>query len=283
MMKHIADIQSIISDGNPVFDKKVLNKKLTQIKEIWGYMSMQRGDLINLLTKNKLLVTFSMTDNSGDKFVYYYSPLKKIDIFDIAIARSPISYFSFYTALSIHGLTLQIPKQIYLTCERTKMDFIPNQILTQSAIDKSFNDTPRITQNKRITNGYTINLINGQFHNKIGVITYRDNYSMTNIERTLIDIVVRPFYAGGVTQVLEAFINAKNKISIKRLLNYYMHMKFLYPYHQAIGFYLEKANYPEIAINAFQEIKQDFRFYLTYNMNDPLFSEKWNLYYPKGL
>ena len=60
-------------------------------------------------------------------------------------------------------------------------------------------------------------------------------------------------------------------------------MRFTYPYHQAIGFYLEKAGYQEKDIIPFYKMEQNFKFYLTYNMPFKEFSPHWNLYYPKGI
>ena len=58
----------------------------------------------------------------------------------------------------------------------------------------------------------------------------------TTLERTLIDIAVRPFYAGGVAEVAKACEMAKNKeVSVNRLASMLTKMHFGYPYHQAIG------------------------------------------------
>ena len=39
----------------------------------------------------------------------------------------------------------------------------------------------------------------------------------TDIERTLIDIIVRPMYAGGVARVLQCYIAAKSLLSPQKL------------------------------------------------------------------
>ena len=60
-------------------------------------------------------------------------------------------------------------------------------------------------------------------------------------------------------------------------------MDFIYPYHQAIGFYMEKAGYEESDFAPLAEMEQKFRFYLSYNIRFKELSDRWNLYYPKGL
>lgn len=61
---------------------------------------------------------------------------------------------------------------------------------------------------------------------------------MTKLERTLIDIAVRPNYAGGVHHVLEAYAAAKSRVSVNVLLATLQKMEYVYPYHQVIGFYI---------------------------------------------
>ena len=60
-------------------------------------------------------------------------------------------------------------------------------------------------------------------------------------------------------------------------------MHFIYPYHQAIGFYLQKAGYSENQYNLFKRNGFEFKFYLTYNILNKEYSNDWNLYFPKGL
>ena len=57
----------------------------------------------------------------------------------------------------------------------------------------------------------------------------------------------------------------------------------LYPYHQAIGFYLERAGYDERALDLARRPGLEFDFYLTHGMKDTEFSRDWRLWYPRGL
>lgn len=247
-----------------------------------GFQSYTKEKLAERLLEAKIIDLVTMTDLNKRNYQVYGIPEKNPDIFDYAAARSRASYFSFYTALFIHNLTLQIPKHIYLTFERGGRTAIQNTI-TQEAIDQAFSKPPRQTNNSRNCKGYMVHQIIGQSNHQLGVIPYRGNLAVTDLERTLIDVVTRPFYAGGVTQVIEAFSNAKENIDIEKLLSYYQKMDFIYPYHQAIGFYMEKAGYEESDFAPLAEMEQKFRFYLSYNIRFKELSDRWNLYYPKGL
>ncbi len=82
--------------------------------------------------------------------------------------------------------------------------------------------------------------------NRSGVLLstrYKNAFSYTSLERTLIDITVRPNYAGGAFAVLDAYRQAieRNLISSNKLVVVFNSIPFIYPYHQAIGFYLERA------------------------------------------
>jgi hypothetical protein len=106
---------------------------------------------------------------------------------------------------------------------------------------------------------------------------------VTSIERTLIDITVRPTYAGGVHQVLDAYRRANGKISILKLISTLKTLDYVYPYHQAIGFYLDRSGYPQKLFSGLKNLGIDLDFYLAHNMEDKVYDSDWHLYYPKGM
>jgi predicted transcriptional regulator of viral defense system len=253
---------------------------VSSVNEIWGLKSISRNEIKRFLIKE---YSFIEDEIKGDhSYEIYYRPGTKIDFFDVAAVRSRGSYFSYYSAIYINNLTLQIPKQIYLTLERKSLEH-NNNILKQENIDRVFSKPPRVTSNKRNYKNFDINFINGQYQNLIGITKFRDQYAVSDIERTLIDISVRPFYSGGVTQVLEAYVNAKGRLDPQKFMDYYSQLNYTYPYHQVIGFYLEKAGYDTKICNEFLNFDDiEFNFYLTYNILHKEFSKKWRIYYPKG-
>lgn len=284
LQKKVPVIKDIIERSNyKVLSKLELERVVSEVNDVWGLKSISRNDIKKFIVKQNFLKEDYIESEGSDSFEIYYLPDSNIDFFDIASSRSRLSYFSHYSAIYIHNLTLQIPKQIYLTLERKKIELNSNS-LEQHSIDKVFSKPPRITSNKRNYKNFDINFINGQYQNLIGITRFRDQYSVSDMERTLIDISVRPFYSGGVTQVLEAFVNAKDLLDTDKLYQYYSHMNYTYPYHQVIGFYLEKAGYSEKSYLKLLELnRSNLKFYLTYNILHKEYSKKWNLYYPKGL
>lgn len=55
-----------------------------------------------------------------------------------------------------------------------------------------------------------------------------------------------------------------------------------YPYHQAIGYYLERAGYKASAIELFRNHPREQDFYLTHAMGKTRYDERWRLYVPEG-
>ena len=107
--------------------------------------------------------------------------------------------------------------------------------------------------------------------------------TLTNLERTLVDVAVRPAYSGGCAQVLEAYRRANGRVSIDSILAILAKLDYVYPYHQAIGFYLQTAGYGAAEVAKFKSMGQQFDFYLDYAMDGPSYSPEWRIHYPGDL
>ncbi len=146
----------------------------------------------------------------------------------------------------------------------------------------------RVTKSHAQYDDMTIWLLNGMYTDSYGVLERKNDRGksirLTNVERTLIDISVRPVHAGGVDKVLRAYQLAKDKVSVEQLAETLRVLNFTYPYHQVVGFYLEKAGgYMVSQIELFTQFDQEYDFYLTHDMGETFYSEKWRLYYPNNL
>jgi len=268
------------------FTEKKFSEILNKNSHDWNIKpTSNKGRVLDYLLKREMLLKNSFINDSNEvKLIYSW---KTQDEFTVISGLKSDSYFAYYSSLFLHQLTLQIPKTVYLNFEHKseKRSNDSGTNLTQDAIDNAFNGSQRKSSLTFSFNDKKIVLTNGKFTNKLGVVKRHNNnqwFEYTNLERTLIDIAVRPAYAGGVFEVIEAYKIAKGKLNVSRMSKYLEKLDYIYPYYQVIGFYLEKAGYADRDVEFFiKEMK--FNFYLTYDIRRKEFSEKWKLYYPKGI
>jgi hypothetical protein len=207
-------------------------------------------------------------------------------LYQVIQTLKPRCYFSHYTAVKLHGLTEQLPKTFYLNVEQ-KNASISSGGLTQKSIDNAFRNNPRVSGNAADTKDFRVVIIGGKNTGNLGVIAEKvipdaGTLRFTNLERTLIDIAVRPIYAGGVFEVGKAYELAKERVSVNRLAAMLQKLAFTYPYHQAIGFYLERAGCKPEALALLRQLPMEFDFYLTHKMGETDYVKEWRLHVPKG-
>jgi predicted transcriptional regulator of viral defense system len=207
--------------------------------------------------------------------------------YEMALSLNPNSYLCHGTAVFLHGLNDQIPRVVYVNKEQSQK-LVNKTNLTQEGIDKAFAGAQRTSLYEIAYKNNRIFLVRGKNTDNLDVSQMKgengEALAVTKIERTLIDIAVRPAYAGGVYQVLAAYEGARGLISISKITKLLEKMSFHYPYHQAIGFYLKKAGYPSKSINTLKGFGLEFDFYLDYGISrkNNEYDEEWRLFYPKG-
>ena len=252
-------------------------------REEWRFLKVTKiGDFIKFIIENKLVkeIKIKMPNNTV-KRRYVQG---KVSVYKIALSIDSDTFLSHYTSLYLHNLTDNIIKDVYTNKELTKKTVRVNKLI-QENIDRAFSRPMRVSKQIASYGEYRIFLLNSKNFEKLGVIDSKIDEEviyLTNIERTLIDAAVRPNYAGGVTEVLNAFKKAKGKFSVNKLKAMLKKMNYIYPYHQTIGFYLEKAGYEERLIKLFEDFKIKYNFYLTYKMKQKDFNDRWKLFFPKG-
>jgi hypothetical protein len=121
--------------------------------------------------------------------------------FSVALSvRKEQSFFSHASAMWIHGLS-EGHKQIFLNKEQSPKPTRPSS-LCQESIDRAFQNQQRRSKMAYQFKGSTITLLNGKHTGRMEVETAKaptgQEVDVTSIERTLIDIAVRPAYSGGV-------------------------------------------------------------------------------------
>jgi AbiEi antitoxin C-terminal domain len=285
------DIASFFENSSQrIFSRGDLDRILAEFRDQWNLpvrmTLLQFADF--LVSQSKLKrVAVEFANHTDTRFTWDDVPL--LEVISTLRARS---YYSHYTAMKAHGLTEQVPKTIYVNQEQPGRSN-PSGILKQESIDAAFARPQRLSNNIGILGDYRICAISGQNTNRAGVVTQSvadiddslvASVDITGLERTLIDIAVRPAYSGGVGEVLSAYRAAAGQASVNRIAALLKKIAYVYPYHQAIGFYLERSGgYNDSAIGLLREIEQKVDFYLTHQMGETEFVPKWRLVVPKGL
>jgi hypothetical protein len=85
-----------------------------------------------------------------------------------------------------------------------------------------------------------------------------------------------------VFEVAKAFELARETLSVNALSAMLKKLNFAYPYHQAIGFYLERAGYRASLLDLLRRFPREFDFYLAHEMSGTRFDKAWRLHVPKG-
>jgi hypothetical protein len=269
-----------------VFRRSQIEEILSSNRNFWRLtQTMTVNEFLEyLLDKTKLkAVKLKFPSRTETRYVWNDA----VSVYQLALSLKSDSYFTHYTAMFLHGLTEQIPKTVYLNFEQSSEGHF-GASLEQKNIDWAFRRKPRISNNIAVYGDQRICVLNGKYTGRRGVIELEDEFKVkiqaTNVERTLIDIAVRPFYAGGVFEVIKAYRLAKDKVSINKMVAMLKELDYVYPYHQAIGFYLERAGvYRASVMKLLKKLGIQYDFYLTYQMKEMDYSQDWRLYFPKGL
>ena len=225
-----------------------------------------------------------------------YAPLRRYvwgtpTPYEVALALRPRSYLSHGSALALNGLTSATNLPIYVNQEQRPKPSTP-KTLEQTAIDRAFRHPQRTSQYVFRYEQAEIVLVNGKSTGNLGVVETMDaqgaRYLVTGPERTLIDIAVRPVYAGGVGAVLEAYRRARATQSsttklVATLISVLDGLDHVYPYHQAVGFYLERAGATPAETAPLRERGLARDFYLAHQIVEPAYDAAWRIYHPSGL
>ena len=268
-----------------IFDPSGIQRILDENRSFWRLAkNMSYSDFINYLVEKTKL--------KKQVFNFSYRPIIRyvwgnVPLCELILSLKPNSYLTHYTAVYFHDLTEQVPKTIYVNVEQERKSR-PKSALVQERIDAAFKRPTRLSNNIAKYQGWTIRMLNGMHTGNLGVIKMSgpdgEKLQITDVERTLIDITVRPEYAGGIHEVLKAYRLAKDKISVNRLIATLKKINYIYPYQQVVGFYLEKAGvYTQSQLDLVRRFDMKYNFYLMHGMKDSGYSSQWRLYYPKGL
>lgn len=248
------------------------------------YLELFLEQLLTYTELNKVDIKFG---EQQSKRLYSFG---KLDVDSLAVNLYPNAYLSHLSAFN-YFTDIKANSTVYVTKEQSKKPIDTQQKrkeLLQENIDIAFSKQSKHSNELTYVQDKRLVVLRGKYSNNLGIITIKDfGVRLTNPERTLIDMTVRPFYSKGVQGVLDAYKEFGTNvfgIDVKLLDDYLKRMDFIYPYHQAIGFYLDKSGkYKDAEIDIFRRKARLYDFYLDYGMQETEYSKEWRVYYPKNL
>ncbi len=255
---------------------------LRQHRSAWGLpRSTSLAIFLDFLLSDTHLRRYRLAHSKGGEMVRYTWGYPSR--YEMALSRAPGGYLSHGTAAFLHGLTESVPAVLYVNREQTPKGG-SNRDLTQEALNRAFSCRQRASTATVKFNDSLITLLSGKHTNRLGVNTVpgpaEENLRATSLERTLIDIVVRPAYTGGIGEVLEAYRRARGRGDPSVLLKTLLKLAHLYPYHQSVGFLMEQTGWGEDAIAPFRRLGLSFDFFLLHGEADTAYDPTWRLRYP---
>jgi hypothetical protein len=267
-----------------VHGRKEIEKLFRDHRRAWHLLSStSSSDLIEYLeTLHMTAINLTGPGHSQERVRYGW---RKPSAFDVAQALQRNAYISHRSAAFLHGLTDDQEQQVYVNIEQSPKGNSDRE-LSQEGIDQAFKNKQRQSAMSYTLQRWRITVLNGKHSGRLGVLQAKAPsggfVDLTGIERTLIDLTVRPAYAGGVKQVLEAYRRAKAQVSLTILLTTLKRLDYVYPFHQAIGFYMERAGFDSKDCEGFRHLGLKFDFYLCHQIRKRTYDRSWRLYYPKG-
>ncbi|WP_379085519.1 hypothetical protein [Pedobacter sp. UC225_65] len=230
-----------------------------------------------------------MLDFGADWFDFYILP--DISIYHLASYGVSKAYLSHHSALWLWGLIEKEGEVIYINQEQSAAPSKSKKSsFTQAAIDNAFSHERKMSNSRTKFDGFEFVLLKSKATSMLGVREIgnakKERAKVTDVERTLIDCVVRAAYVGGAGEVVKAFFLARKKdiVDIGLLADYLQELDYAYPYQQSIGFYLQMAgNYSKQEMEHFEQQEMKYDFYLEYAMEDKVYDKHWRIYYPADL
>jgi predicted transcriptional regulator of viral defense system len=271
------------AESRRVYSPHALKTALKELRELTA-TSVGIGEFSSFLTEKTFLeeITIERSTHPEEPFRRYI--WRGASAYEIGLSLEK-GYLSHYSAVTLHGLTDALPRTIYINREQSAKRPPDRDAMTQAGINRAFASKQRETNYICDWNDWRFAMLSGKHTGGLEVglaMVDEQPLPVTQIERTLIDIAVRPAYSGGVHQVLEAYKRAKDRAAIGTLLATLKSLDYAYPYHQAIGFYLQRAGYNPAQYERLRELGLEHDFYLAHDLRDQEYVESWRLHVPKG-
>ena len=167
-------------------------------------------------------------------------------------------YIGYYSAMQIHSL------------------------ITQPALKEQIVVNKQLKLSSLLIKGVTFQFIYHNekhfFGNKKTWIDSFNKVQCSDLEKTFIDALFKPQYAGGITEIAKALYKSKEKIDYKKLFNYALQFDSL-AVSKRLGYLLELLRIEQPMVQSLQKLKTKSYFLLEpSHPKDGKMISRWNLH-----
>ena len=268
---NFADIESLRLQNQDTWELPPSTSNARFLKQLIQHTPMQK---------------FELRFPSKTRTLYAHGQVPLLERLSFAL---PTAYMSHATACYLNKLTPTLPTAIYLNDEQSHASSETAQ-LSQDRIDAAFQRPQRMPSQIADVEGHTVHLCSGRNRWNLGLTNIEWNVQdearvitlpSTTLERTLIDIAVRPSHVGGVANVLTMYRATDGSANIAIMAELLEAIGFIYPYRQAIGFLLDRTGlYPDEILKCLENPPFEFDFYLGHAMTHTRYVSRWRLHVP---
>ncbi|MFN0007231.1 MAG: hypothetical protein ACKVXR_04930 [Planctomycetota bacterium] len=272
--------------GNQVYSREDLERILAERRDRWRLaVRITTSAFCAFLTTHGELRHIRLEGNNKEEPVDRWSWGETSPLAIASSLGGEGAYHSHASAMYVHGVTKRKPAAFYINREQSVKPR-GKAGLSQDRIDMAFSRPQRMSNNVLSWAGFRFVFLSGKHTDNYAVEAFEgpqgEPVQCTGLERTLVDIAVRPSYAGGLEEVQAAYRSALERVSINKLVTALRKIGHVYPYHQAIGFYLERAGCAATPLAPLRRMGIKLNFYLAYDMEEKVLDPTWRVYHPPG-
>jgi hypothetical protein len=271
-----ADIIAALSaTGKRVYSQVDLRNALSRNRDIWELTRrISLEEFLEFLLRRNVIHAHHFRSEKYEQDITKYS-FGRVSDYELALSIRAKSYLSHGTAAELHNLIKPNKRRIYINSEQSAKA-PPAGSMEQASIDTAY-------ARKQSTSGLIFQfqkrevvVLNGKQTGQLGVEMSASvpggALRMTNLERTLVDIAVRPAYAGGAAAVLTAYRAARERASVDALIGILSKIGHRYPFHQAIGFLMSHSGYSDDQCAKLASLGLQHDFYVDYDIKNRAYS-----------
>lgn len=274
--KNIEDIRKILLEKK-MYSLRELNEVLTHLKtKKLIAQNISGRSFFNMLQNRLELKTYSISSEKINKV--RYTLYSDINVYDFVATFEKQGFFSMSTSLNIQGLSNEKNEFVFFSKELTPKYYNKNNEIHQEDIDQAYEKEYRYTSSIATYKNNHVIYLTPKHTGRFEVVRYNEYY-VSSVHRAFVEMIIHVQYFKSFETVIEIFKPLKNRLDVKRIFKVLEIFDLIYPYHQLIGFSLEKVGFYKNDLDLFKKQVSDLKFYTQKSKIKYTFDSYWNIYY----